>query len=71
MESPARFTLGNEPGHVYAIDLKHIRYFSKTYLRQLMWVQGTLAGWLHIVSLAPEDAEMYLNGLHCMTATKK
>lgn len=29
-----------------------------------------LAGWQHIVALTPESAKIYLNGLHCMTATK-
>ncbi len=32
--------------------------------------QEMLNGWWHIVSLVPEDAEIFLNGLHCLTATK-
>lgn len=32
--------------------------------------EQNLLGWWQVVSLAPESAEMYLNGLHCLTATK-
>ncbi len=43
----------------------------QTAINQGTLTNTTLQGWLHVIELTPDDAEIYLNGLHCLTATKE